>query len=168
MNAIVTSRNAVRITKFCTFSYIENGVILIDNKEEENNILFSELNKVYIRKCKISLLNKISLLSILFILISVFSIYLPIEIVLLVSILYIPLIVKMNTYKRYQFNLLLNDGNLFFKYFDKEIKQDYINVVNAIRKEIFDNQIKSNIQIKKPSETTVIVPEYTLSTLSIA
>jgi hypothetical protein len=142
-------------------------VILSNKNKEETVILFSEVNKIYIRKSKFSFLNKIGLVSVLLIITAVCSVYLPMEIVLPASILFIPLIVKMHTYKKYRLHIQLCDGTFFIKGFNKSIKQEYINLVNVVRKEIFDNQIRTNVKNLNPTLVTTIVEGYTFSALSI-
>ena len=56
----------------------------------------------------------------------------------------------MSTYKRYKLYLLLYDGTFFNKEFNKKTKDEYINVVSRVSKELFAHQIKYNTQYKKP------------------
>jgi hypothetical protein len=167
MNNIATNNSLVSI-KFGTLSFVDNGLIVTKKNKEVTPILFSELNKIYIKKYKFSFLNKIGLTSILLIL-SIFLVsYFPAEIVMLASIFYIPLFVKMHTYKIYKLHLLLCDGTIFCKGFYKNDKYDYINLVSNVRKEIFYNQIQSNIQIIKPVENIRVEEEFVYPTLNIA
>jgi len=168
MNRIATNSTVSSTVKFGKFNVNENGLILIKKNKEENVFQFSELNKIYIKKIKFSFLHKIGLLSLLLILLAIFFVILPVELVLLTSILYITVVVKINTYKRYQLNILLKDGTFFIKFFNKDTKQEYIRLVNRVRKEIFDNQIQfiSNKEIQSTVKT--ISEDYAFSTLSIA
>lgn len=168
MKSIATNSTTYSTTKFGTLNLIDKGLLLIKKNKEEHVILFSELNKIYIKKCKFSFLKKIGLLSLFLILIATFSNYLPIEIVLLASILLIPLFAKINTYKKYQLNILLKDGTFFIKNFNQDTKQEYIKMVNLVRKEIFDNHIIFNIPKEIPSTEKKISEDYAFPSLSIA
>lgn len=133
MNSIATNS----IAKFHTLNVIENGLLLIKKNKEKYTILFYELNKIYIKKRKFNFLEKIGLLSFFLIIIAIFYSYLPVEIEIIASILLIPLFVKINAYKSYQLNILLKDGNFFIKKINKDDRQEYIKMVNLVRKESF-------------------------------
>lgn len=168
MNDIIIASTAISTNKFFDIDFIDNGIIITKRHKEVTPILFSELNKIYIKKCKFGIVNKIGLTSISLILTLFLVRYFPVEIVILASILYIPLFVKVNTYKSYQLHLQLYDGTFYSKEFNKKTKQEHIKYVNTIRKEIFDNQIKYNIQILKPIQNIRIEEEFVFSNLSIA
>jgi len=165
-NSLINNSNC--IAKFKTLSLTENGLILKNKNKEEKNVLFTEVNKIYIKKCKFSLLNKILSLSITLILLSISAKYLPVSIMLLVSIILLTtLIVKMNTYKWYQLNLHLIDGTSHYKVFNSSAKQSHITLVNVIRKGYFDCRYKSNFQIDTPKEFKTVDHEFSLSGLRI-
>ncbi len=167
MNSIVTNGTAFSTHKFSKLNLVESGLVLIKKNKEQTDISFSKLNKIYIKKCKLSLMNKIGILSILLILTAISSIYLPTEMVFLALILLIPLTVKMNTYKRYQLNVLLNNGTFFIKNIKKDSKQDHIKLMNVVRKEIFDNHVRFNFRGQIPSTYETISEDYAYSSLSI-
>ena len=157
MNNNSLINNSICIAKFKTLSLTESGLILRNKNKEEKNVLFSEVYKIYIKKCKFSLLNKIVSLSILLILLSISAKYLPVSIMLLVSIiLFTALIVKMNTYKWYQLNLHLIDGTSHYKVFNSCAKQSHITLVNVIRKGYFDCRYKSNFQFDSSKEVKTV------------
>lgn len=168
MNSIATNSTTYSTTKFDTLNIIDNGLILIKKNKEKNTILFSELNKIYIEKCKLSLRNKIGLISLFLILIAIFSRYLPIEIELLTSILLIPLFAKISNHKRYLLKILLKDGTFLVKKINQDTKQEHIKMVNMVRKEIFDNHVMFNIQKEIPSTAKKISEDYAFPSLSIA
>ena len=167
MNGIATNGTAFRTHKFGKINLVENGLVLIKKNKEQTDISFSELNKIYIKKYKLSFINKTGILLILLILPAISSIYLSKEIVVLTLILFIPLTVKINTYKRYQLHILLNDGTFFIKNLKKDAKQDHINLVNLFRKEIFDNRVKYNFQRQTPSTNETLSKDYAYSSLRI-
>lgn len=168
MKDTANHRTPFGVHKFRTLNLDENRLILIKKNKEETSILFSELNKIYIKKYKFSFLNKIGLLSLLLMPTFLFLIYFPMEIVLLKSILDIILIVRLNTFKRYQLNVIVNDGTFFIKNFKKDSKQDNIKIVNVARKKIFENQIRSNIQKETPATEQTISEVHTYPSLIIA
>lgn len=168
MENIFINNIDINIKKFGSFAMAENGIVLKTKTKEETTVLFSELNKIYITKSNYSLTRKLILMTIVFLLTTIFSVYLSIELITITTILYIPLIVKMNTYKKYELTLQLHDGTFFIKGFNKETKQDCINVVNLIRKKIFENKMNFNIQIESLPIQTPIVEDHLLSSLSFA
>jgi ABC-type multidrug transport system permease subunit len=144
MNGLVTKTTTLGSNKFKTLTLEKHGLIVVNKKKEKTTIMFSELNKIYINKHKFSNLNKIGFMTLVLFSIIISSFYLQLELLVASSFLYIPLIAKMNTYKWYQLNVLLDDGTFFNKIFYTITKQEYINLVNVVRKEIFDNRIQSN------------------------
>lgn len=134
--------NSNCIAKFKTLSVIENGLLLRNKNTELKSILFSEVCKIYIKKCKISLVNKINYLAISLVLLSIAAKHLPLELVLLASLIFFTfLIEKMNTYKWYELVVHLDDGTIHSTEFHSSKKQEYINLVNRIRKACFDYRI---------------------------
>ena len=132
--------------KFKSIILEENGILLDLKRDQQTAISFSELNKIYIKKRKFSIMNKIGIFSILLFLTAIVSNYFPIEIVFLIVILYIPFTVKLNTHIRYQLHVLLYDGTFFIKNFNKDSKQDHINLVHLVRKEVFYYQVNFNFR----------------------
>jgi uncharacterized membrane protein len=168
MNSNSPINNSICIAKFKTLSLTENGLILKNKNKEEKNVLFSEVHKIYIKKCKFSLLNRIVSLSILLVFVSISAKYLPVGIVLLASIiLFTVLLVKMYTCKWYQLHLYLIDGTSHYKVFYSSKKQNYINLVNAVRKGYFDCRLKSNFQFDTPKEGKTLEHEFLFSGFNI-
>jgi hypothetical protein len=158
-----------KITPFITLKIDEKRLILINKKEEEFGILFSELDKIFIKRCQLSFFLKVGITLTSLFIISVLANYLLIEIVLFASLLFvIPLLLWMNNYKWYQLNLRLNDGTFYSKTFYKEKKQEQITLVNVVKKEIYDNHIRSNFRNEKGSVADLVEVSNSLSTLSIA
>jgi hypothetical protein len=168
MNLIINNSTEISTYKFSDLSFFEKGVIVTQKNKEEYPILFSELNKIYIKKYQLSFLNKIGVFSVLLILSALLYIYLPLEILFILFILYFPLIAKMSTYKSYQLHLLLYDGTFFNKKFNKKTKDEYINVVSRVRQELYAHQIKYNTQYKKPIVNTKIEEDIVFMKLTIA
>ena len=68
MNGKLTGNTIISSKKFDTITIVENGLILTNKQKEKTTILFSVINKTYIKKHKISFLNKICFLTIFLIL----------------------------------------------------------------------------------------------------
>jgi hypothetical protein len=76
----------------------------------------------------------------------------------------------MQNYKLYRLQFLVQSNTIYFKNFYSEDKQEHINLVNAIRKGIFENKINSPIPFKevlKPA-VSVAIEDYAFQSLSIA
>lgn len=163
-----TGTTVMSATKFDLIAYTEKRLLIINTKKEIVTVLFSDLNKVYIKKNKLSFLTITAIFSVFLLFLAVSSLFIPFELVLAASILLIPLLVKLNTFKWYQLNVLLNNGDLIKKTFNTKKKYEYINLVNAIRSEVFFNRIESNIQSNESLKSKTFVNEYPNQTLSIA
>jgi len=136
------SQNSFR-TPFESISYGDRGIIIQFGKNTKN-ISFSELEKIYIQKKTLSFSSILILNLILLLAIGCLSFYFSSVGVFITSFLFLPLTSRLTRYKKYQLNVKLIDGTLFVKSFYNETKQDNINLVNVIRKKIFDNQIILN------------------------
>lgn len=161
--------NSNRIKPFNTLKIVENRLILINKKEAESIILFSELDKIYIKRRQLSLFFKAGIIVTSLFLLSILANYLLIDVVLVATLLkVIPLLLWMNKYKWYQLNLLLNNGTYYRKTFYKEKKQEQITVVNVVKKEIYDNYIRSNFRNEKETQADLVETNYSFPTLSTA
>jgi len=165
---LTPSSKSTTILRFNKLTIEENGLIVKNKKNEEMSILYSEINMVYIKKRKLSLPSKIAFIMLLLMLLASLSIFLPIEFLMLSSILCIPLIAKMNTYKWYEFNLQIKDRKLYVKVFYLRTKQEHINFVNQVRNQLFECQIKSNLQYQNAYFEEEITNKYSHSILSSA
>jgi hypothetical protein len=131
--------NSNRITLYNTLKIAGNRLVLINKREEETTILFSELDKIYIKSHQFNFFFKALSIVTSFLLLSILVNYLLFEIVLFATLFFvIPLLLWMNIYKWYQLNLLLNDGTFYKKTFYKEQRQEQITLVNVVKKEIYD------------------------------
>jgi len=169
ITATIKARNSNRNKLFNSLTVVENGLILKNDKKEVTTILFPELDKIYIKKCHLSLVFKLAFILIPFFIASVFLKFLPVEVLLFVeSIVFIPLFVWINKYKWYQLNVQHNDGTFYIKTFFSGAKHKHITLVNVVKKEIFDHRIKSDVKCEQPLEVDSLETNYLLSTLSIA
>jgi hypothetical protein len=168
MIGIATYSTAKSTYKFDNFSLVENGLVLIKNNKEKTTISFSELDKIYIKKYKFRVIDKVGLLAILLLLTAISSQYLPIEIVFLTVILFVPLTVKLNAYKRYQLNILHNNGAFFIKNIKNDSKHDHINLVQLVRNKIFYNRVELDFYSQTTAPNELKRDDYNYSNLSIA
>ena len=122
----------------------EKGIILNYKERAQKEILYSELNEIYITVNKI---KPFSEFLIILICIATFSfLILQTNIILTLSLLIIfTTIVKMNTYKRYGIKICLKNGNTIEKKILAKSKHETIDIVNDVKKEIYNYKIqKSN------------------------
>jgi hypothetical protein len=130
---------------FIKLSLTENGILLIFKTKEKKQILFSDLDQVYITVNKMKTIY-IALIFALSIGLAGFSyIYFQIDLILLIAfLLVITIILKMNDYKSYALKIRLKNGAIFEKRVDIKSKHETIDFVNDIRKEIYDYKIKKS------------------------
>jgi hypothetical protein len=162
------TNNSICIMKFKTLSVFENGLILRNKNLEVKNVLFSEVDKIYIKKRKLSLFNKIYYWTISLVVLFIALKYLPLELVLLTSIIFFTVLIKkMNTYKRYQLVLYLDEETIHSREFHSSKKQEYINLVSMVTKGCFDYQIKCNFEVDCPPKVNIEEKEFAFSCLRI-
>ena len=168
MNTFSTkARNSNRIAPFNTLKIAGNSLVLINKKEEEFTILFSELDKIYIKRRQFSFFFKVGITVASLFMISIVANYLLIEIVPAALLFFMPLFVWMNNYRWYQLNVLINDGNFFRKTFYKEKKQEQIILLNVVRKEIYNNHTRSDFRDEKRTDVNLVETNNSFPTLSI-
>ncbi len=143
---------------FIELSLSENGILLIFKTKEKKQILFSDLDQVYITVNKIKTIY-IALIFAISIGLAGFSyITFQIDLILIIAfLLVITIILKMNDYKRYGLKIRLKNGVVFEKKIDIKSKHETIYFVNDIRKEIYDCKIKkSNEALIKVQHESVV------------
>ena len=168
MNSTTVSSHKPTIKKFDSITLTGIGLILVNKKQETNPISFSEIKKIYIKKHKLSFLNKLVIGAFLLSLLFTTVLYLPFEIVLISLPLYTPILVWMKNFKSYQLHLLDQSNSFYSKRFNWINKQEHINLVNSIGKGIFDNQVNSPKTLKvvvKPESADI--QDYSFQSLSI-
>lgn len=131
---------------FNEITLIEDGIILNKRGKTEKKILFSELDQIYISINKMNPINK--LLIILLLLVSglfSYSIYLQVDIIIILAYLIVIIfILKMNKFRNYTLKIRLKNGKTFEKKISAKLKLETIDIVNGIRKEIYDSKIKDS------------------------
>lgn len=124
----------------------KKGIILSYKEKAPKEILYSELNEIYITVNKIKPVSEF-LIILMATCIAIFSfLILQTNIILTLSILIIfTTIVKMNTYKRYGLKICLKNGECIETKVPAKSKHETIDIVNDVKKEIYNYKIqKSN------------------------
>ncbi len=93
MKKKLTTTTKTIITKISSLTIYNTGVILVKTKQECLNISFAEIEKVYIKKSKLSFIDKSGIVSFLLILLFNSILFMPKELVLISLFLYLPIIV---------------------------------------------------------------------------
>jgi hypothetical protein len=123
----------------------QKGIILSYKERDQKEILYSELNEIYITVNKIKPFSEF-LIILISISIATFSfLILQTNIILTLSLLIIfTIIVKTNTYKRYGLKICLKNGETIEKKILAKSKHETIDIVNDVKKEIYNYKIKKS------------------------
>lgn len=134
--------------KFKEITLVEHGIILNKRGKIKKEILFSELDQIYISVNKMKLSNKF-LIILLLLFSGLFShLYLQVEIpIILAYLTVIIFILKMKKFRNYTLKIRLKNGKTFEKKIAEKLKQEAIDIINEIRKEIYDSKIKNSTKI---------------------
>ncbi|QBN17872.1 hypothetical protein [Flavobacterium nackdongense] len=140
MNTIFEPQHTKRIKKIDCLSCNKNGLIVVQNSIEMSSISYSDIVKVYIKKQKLEPKIKFGILLVLLLALATSMVYLPMEMVLISLFLYLPIFAWMYDFKSYRLQLIDKSQTLYFKKFSSINKQEHIDLVNTIRKEIFEKR----------------------------
>jgi hypothetical protein len=134
--------------KFKEITLAKHGIILNKRGKIKKEILFSELDQIYISVNKMKLSNKFSIILVL-LFFGLFShLYLQVDIpIILAYLTVIIFILKMNKFRNYTLKIRLKNGKTFEKKITEKLKQEAIDLINEIRKEIYDSKIKNSTKI---------------------
>lgn len=126
----------------------KKGIILSYKESEQKEILYSELNEIFITVNKIKPFSEF-LIILMSVCIASFSILiLQTNIILALSLLIIFVtVVKMNTYKRYALKICLKNGETIEKKIPAKSKHETIDIVNDVKKEIYNYKIKKSNEV---------------------
>lgn len=128
--------------KFKKISLIENRIVL-SFKSKEEEIHFSEIDKVYIQINNLQPVYYLWFLLTSVVIVILSLKYLPFEIILVVPIfIIITGALKLHNRKIYELKICLKDGRFFKQEVPPKLKSKTIDTVNIIRREIFINAIK--------------------------
>ncbi|MFE3869466.1 hypothetical protein ACFX5E_15485 [Flavobacterium sp. LS2P90] len=123
----------------------KKGLILSYKERAQKEILYSELNEIYITVNKTKPFTEFIII-LISICIALFSfLLLKTNIILTLSVLIIfTIVVKMSTYKRYGLKICLKNGDTFEKKIPANSKHETIDIVNDVKKEIYNYKIKKS------------------------
>lgn len=169
MNSTSIPEKKVITKKINQLTLVENGLVLVNKQKEETIVLYSNVEKIYIKKIKFSFFNIIAFYSFLSVLVFIVAFYWPIEMAFFSFFVSIPLAVKFYTYKSYRLYLIHNQGLICFKkFYQKNNKQTYINLVTHVKKEMYYHQTKFPPQLKMEIKANSIIDDYSFCSLNIA
>jgi hypothetical protein len=137
---VVSTRVMTRIlpstTKFDNLSFSNDGLILKYKNNEEIEIPFDNLDKIYIKRHNLNPFWELMGISIPFIFVFLAINYLPLDLMILVSIIsIIPVFIIIVNYKWYRLYVRLNDGSTFRKKIASNMKTENISIVEKVRRE---------------------------------
>jgi hypothetical protein len=128
--------------KFREVSLVKNGLVFTLKSNTQKDIPISELIKLHIKANKIRSEYAIlyvlsSILIILFLYSNAFDITLVLSVILIVIIG-----IKLKNHKSYELKIITKNGDVFTKKISEDSKYTSLDLINKVRKEIFDYEIK--------------------------
>ena len=134
--------------KFKEITLAEHGIILNKRRKIKKEALFSELDQIYISVHKMNLSNKFLIILVLLFAGLYTHLYLQVDIpIILAYLTVIIFILKMNKFRNYTLKIRLKNGKTFEKKIAEKLKQEAIDLINEIRKEIYDFKIDISTKI---------------------
>lgn len=128
----------------------KNGILLILKAQEKKEILFSDLEQIYITVNKMKTIYEVLILLFATGLAAFNYLFFQIDLILIIAFLvFIAIILKKNDYKSYSLKLRLKNGEIFENKVQSKSKHETIDIVNEVRKEIY------NIKIEKSNEALI-------------
>lgn len=150
MNSNLTQNSITyssKTTPFDSQSIIDNGIIIKFNNKEEKKLFFYTIEKSFIKKHKISAKYKLGLVTIQILVLQLIFIYSTLEILFfMVLFVCIPVVLSIQNFSWYLFNVQLIDGTLYQKSFSKNAKQDHIDMVKLVRKGVCDYNLSIDFE----------------------
>ena len=122
-----------------------DGMILNCKERAQKEILFSELNEIYITVNKRKPFSEF-LIILMSVCIASFSfLFLQTNIMITIAVLLIfTLVVRMSIYNRYGVKICLKNGEIIEKKIEAKSKHEIIDIVNDVKKEIYNYKIKKS------------------------
>lgn len=135
-------------TSFKKITLVKNGLILDYKSKPKKEILFSEVDEIYITVKKIKTTYELSIILLSIGIVAFSYFYLQTDIILLIAFLIvIAIILKMNDFKSYGLKIRLKNGDTFEKKIPVKSKHETIDLVNDVRKAIYNYKIKNNSKV---------------------
>lgn len=137
--------NMILKNKLEDISLDETGIIITSKKNKSKKILFSDLDGIYITVKKTKPLYESALIAISVCIASYSYFILQTNIILTLSLLLLlSFFIKMSTFKRYGVKICLRGGEYMEMQIPANSKHVTIDIVNDIRKEIYNYKIKKS------------------------
>lgn len=130
--------------KFNDMIINDDSLILIKRKNECKQILFSDLQLIYISPLKLP--KSVLLISVFFILLFIGLMTVAVAIEFLIPIVLlatVPMFIKFSYYSGYELRIKLNDGSLCKMKFSLALKSNMIMTVNKIKKSIYQSKVSN-------------------------
>lgn len=135
----VIARTITSTNKFDSLKVVENGLLLKCQNKREIKIPYTELDKIYIKKCKLNPFVEFLCIAFPFLFVYIAMQYLPFYLMILVSVITVlPVFIRVINYKWYKLFVFLNDGTFFTKRVSLHKKTENFSILNRVEKEIFD------------------------------
>ena len=139
MNVVSTrvmTRILPSITKFDSLTFSNDGLILKYKNNEEIEIPFDNLDKIYIKRHNLNIFWELMGISIPFVFVFMAINYLPLNLMIMVSIFSIlTVFVGVINYKWYRLYVRLKDGTSFRKKISFELKTEHFTIIEKVRSE---------------------------------
>ncbi|MFE3849470.1 hypothetical protein ACFX5D_16040 [Flavobacterium sp. LB3P45] len=117
----------------------KEGMILNCKERAQKEILFSELNEIYITVNKRKPFSEFLIILISVCIASFSFLFLQTNIMITLSVLLIfTLVVRMSIYNRYGVKICLKNGEIIEKKIEAKSKHEIIDIVNDVKKEIYN------------------------------
>jgi hypothetical protein len=129
-------RNIKAKTKFDSLTFSNDGLVLKYKNNEEIEIPFANLDKIYIKRHNLNPFLELMGISIPFVFVFMAINYLPLDLMILVSIISIlTVFVGVINYKWYRLYVRLKDGTSFRKKISFELKTEHFTIIEKVRRE---------------------------------
>lgn len=123
----------------------KKGILIILNTKEKKEILFSDLDQIYITINKMKTIYEVLILLSAITIATFLYLNLQIDSILIIAFLVaIVIILIKNDYKSYSLKLSLKNGEIFENKVQSKSKHETIDIVNEVRKEIYNYKIKKS------------------------
>lgn len=123
----------------------KKGILIILKTKEKKEILFSDLDQIYITINKMKTIYEVLILLSAITIATFLYLNLQIDSILIIAFLVaIVIILIKNDYKSYSLKLSLKNGEIFENKVQSKSKHETIDIVNEVRKEIYNYKIKKS------------------------
>lgn len=131
--------------RFTKIDISSDNLVLGHTNNSNTEILFSDLDKIYIKQYKVPTIFEIILILFVFCIGMIFYLNNYIDAIELfpITLIFIAAIVKMINYKSYDLKVYLKNGNFYIKQIQSKNKYETIDFIHEVRKEITSHEMKN-------------------------